>query len=760
MAVSYEKERRIIHLSINEEYSYYIHINKYNYLIHLYDGKYLSDISKERVSERYMERYSFLDINRSKNEEDCYETMDEDYYFSFLASQFECASFMKGDKRGAHTIINNEIKDNIPITNFLYVSHEVIKGLPKDKNKNLPHVRFKDNEVETLIITLKEEYKDVILKLYYEVSEKYHCLVRYSKLVNNGEKEGIVVNKFSSMELDLNSCDYEILALKGTWSNDTEEERIPLNHSYTKISENHGARGFYYNPAVALIKNGTTLDNGEVYGFNILYSSDFAYEFKVDEIDQTRLTVSYNNETTEFFLNEKEELTSFETIQVFSCEGINKMSQIFHDLIRERVLGFSQNKDKYILVNSWEAYYFDFDTEKILKVIDKAKELDINLFVLDDGWFGHRNNDKSSLGDWFINKEKIDISRVVEYAKNKRMNVGLWVEPEMISPDSNLYKEHPEYALYPSFYEKPTLFRHQLVLDLTNDEVVERIFNDLTKVIDSLGISYVKWDFNRYLTETYSSHLPKEKRKETTYRFIMGTYKLLNKFTKRYPHILLESCAAGGGRFDLGLLYYSPQAWASDEMDISLRSGIQYSKNIFYPLRSIGAHVCERGSGSIQDKCCLAFFGTYGYELDILNISEEEKEKILFFNNLYQEFHDVIEYGDYYAIYNPYKCNYNAWNVVTKKKNLALVYFMIYRKEATKARFIKLKGLDKNKYYYNSLTNDIYKGDFYMNVGLNISAILTPYTSMMFVIKEIDAIKANIYRKTKQVDGGKRDKLV
>ncbi len=750
MGIKFEKKRQIFHL-FTKNFSYYIHINKLNYLVHLYHGKYLSDISKERVSERYAERYSFLENNKNR--------MDEDYYFSLLSSRFEVASHGKADKRNPYAIIEGE--DGIDLTNFLYVSHKIVNGPIKEIE--LPHVKFKDADCKTLILNLKDEYRDIYLDLYYEVSEKYSCIVRFAK-VQNKSSEDIKVKKLSSMELDFADSDYEILALKGAWGIDREVERIKVNHSHMKLGENHGARGFNYNPALAVCKNESTLDYGEVYGFVHIFSGDFAYEFKTDNLDQLRMTVGFNEETTQFLLKPNEELVTPQTIMVYSDEGLNKMSQLFHNLIRERIIidNKYKNKERPIVLNSWEAMYFDFDTEKMKNFILEAKKLNIDLVCIDDGWFGHRNSDNSSLGDWFVNQDKINLKEVVDYAHSINMKIGIWIEPEMISPDSELFKAHPEYALYPrSKMTNPTLLRNQLVLDMCNDEAVDNVFNQLTAIFDNYPFDYVKWDFNRFLSEAYSETLPKERKLETHYRFILGTYKLLDRFTKRYPDILLETCSAGGGRFDLGMLYYSVQIWCSDETDIANRSLIQYATNIFYPLSTQGAHVSDRKLGTIQDKACLAFFGTYGYELDVLKLTnEEDKKKIIEFNNYYKQFHKAVTSGDYYAIYDPFKTNYISFNVVTKDKNLALVYFMLYRKEQTKARFIKLKGLDKDKYYFNSLTNDIYKGDFYMNVGLNISAILEAYASMLFVIKEVPAPIATIYRKTKQTDGGVRTKLI
>ena len=746
MGIKYITDRRIFHL-FTDEFSYYIHINKYNYLIHLYAGSRMDDISKERTSERYMERYEFLN---EYNKMVC----DEDYYFSSVASQKEAACFGKGDKRGAFAIVEGE--NGIDLTNFLYEDYEIIDGIID--NYTLPIPRFNKKDTKTLILKLKDENRNIYLNLYYVINEKYNCLVRFSSLINK-ENHEIKVKKLSSLELDLPSSNYDILALKGSWNNDKEIERIPLNHSLTEIGDNHGTRGFFYNQSLALMKNDANNDYGEVFGFSYMYSGDFAYEFKVDEIDQTRVLVGFNKDSFEYVLNKDENLFSPSTILVYSSLGLNKMSQTFHDIIRETIIPSEfAFQERPILLNSWEACFFDFNTDKLISFIDEAHKLNIELVVLDDGWFGNRNLDNSSLGDWFVNKDKIDLKKVVEHAHKLKMKFGIWVEPEMISPESELYKNHPEYSLFPKGYKKPTLLRHQMVLDLVNKEARDNVYSQISQIFKEYKIDYVKWDFNRYLTEAYSNYLEKPHKKETIHKFILGLYDLLDRFNKDFPEVLLETCASGGGRFDLGMLYYCPQIWGSDETDISLRANIQYSLNTFYPLSCIGAHISSRKIGSIQDKACLAFFGTYGYEMDITKLNQEDKNKIIEFNDLFKKWHHIVTKGDYYSIFNPFNSNYVSWNIVTKDKKECAVYFMNHRKEITKARFIKIKGLEKDKYYFNSLTNDIYKGSFYMNVGLNISAPLDPYTSMLFILKEIPSLIAKPM-KAKQLDGGKRDSL-
>ena len=747
MSIKFEKERKIFHLS-TKDYSYYIHVNKLNYLIHLYDGKLIDDISKERASERYMERYAYVSEGK--------EVVDESFYFSQIASLMECASFGKADKRGSFAIIEGE--DGIDMTNFLYVSHEIKKQASFPYK--FPHVRFEGNDAEELVILTKDEYREIYLELHYIISEKYDCMVRYSKVINK-EKSDIIIKKLSSMELDIPSMDYNVVSLRGEWSDDTHVDEIPLNHAVIRVADNHGARGFFENPSVILKKKDATYDFGEVYAFSIIYSGDFAYEFRVDENENTRMTVGINEETFRKTLKTGEEFFTPEVLMSYSSEGINKVSQRFHDVVREKILPQKYAlKERPILLNSWEAFFMDITTDKMIQFIDEAKKVDCELVVIDDGWFRVTKDDASSLGDWKVDEKIIDLKKLVDHAHEIGMKIGLWFEPEMISPNSDLYREHPEYALYPKKISNPTLFRHQLVLDLCNKEARDNVFKQVCEVLDKYPFDYVKWDFNRFLSEAYSEVLSKEHKLETSYLFTLGTYDLFERFNERYPDILLESCASGGGRFDLGMLYYSVQAWASDETDITQRANIQFAKNLFYPLSTQGAHVSSRLIGSIQDKACLAFFGTYGYELDILKSSEEDKAKMKEFNKLVKEWHHVVTLGDYYAIYDPFKTNYVAWNVVTKDKNECLAYFMNYRKEGTKSRYLKIRGLDPNKYYFNSITNDIYKGSFYMNLGVNISTRLEVFTSMLIVLKAVDPIRATLYRKMKQVDAGRTQKEV
>lgn len=744
--ITFDTKRRLFHL-YNANFSYYFYINKLNYLIHLYSGKYLQNVDIERLTERYAERYAYLDNNK--------EVCDESYYFSLQGANFECATFNTADKRGSFAIIKNV--DSSLLTDFRYVSHKIIQG--KEPIKYLPHAKIQNcKEVETLEITLKDVRSEVYLILYYSIFNNLNILIRNSKIINK-EKQDITLLKLASTELDLIYGDYELISTYGTWSKDRQLEVSKISHSKQIISDNHGGRGFYHNPAIIIKEKDTNLFNGNAYGFELIYSGNFSFEVSADEFNQTRVIAGINEENFSFTLRNNQCFNSPECVLAFSDKGINGVTNVLHDFIRQYILPKTfAFKERPILINSWEAYYFDFDTEKIIKLIDEAKSLGIEMVVLDDGWFGNRDSDSSSLGDWQINKDKIDLEKVIKYAHEKNMKFGLWVEPEMISPNSKLFSEHPEFALYKRNI-KPTLFRHQLVLDLTNPKVVDYIYSEIKEIFKKYPIDYCKWDFNRYLSEIGSLYVGENNEGEIYHRFILGTYDLLNRFITDFPNVLLETCASGGGRFDLGMLYYSSQIWASDETDPTARVDIQYSTNIFYPLSCIGAHVSARPFLTYQDKAIIAAFGTFGYELDPIKLSEEDKNQIIGINKLIKEWHHVVTEGDYYALKSPVNSNYAAWMTVSKNKKEALVFHFNFRREPTYSRYIKLYGLDPDLYYFNSLTNTIIKGDFYMNVGLNISAPLDEGKAMLFVLKAVNSLEKTIYEKIKMKNNEKRDKI-
>ncbi|MCI6788517.1 MAG: alpha-galactosidase [Mollicutes bacterium] len=713
----------------NKNIIYSFYVNEIGVLVKLYFGEKIHDLTKNAIN--YMndisgDVYSYYDLDNKKEHEFF------NPYFSGQGSLIEIPSYLTYDKRKPLIVINHD--DNSLITDFRYVSHEIFKG--KTKFENMPYIKGNENECITLKITLKDLKDEIYLDAYYTIYEDLDLIVRHNEIINKSNK-AIYINKASSLALDLNNDDYKLISIQGTYATDRELEAQDIKHNTILIEEISGAKGFYHNPVFMLKHKDSNDDFGEVIGGGLIYSGNFKFEFSGTNMDQTRCILGINDDYFEAKLDKFDTFITPEAFLIYSSKGTNYITHTFHDFIRKHVLRYVDGFENTILLNSWEACFMDFDTNKIKNFITQAKKMDVNLVVLDDGWFSNRNNDKSSLGDWWVNENKINLKEVIDYAHSLNIKFGLWIEPEQISFDSELYRKHPEFALFDKSIN-PTTLRHQFVLDLTNKEARDYVFDSICKIFDNYDIDYCKWDFNRLLTETYSMTLQKDKEREIFHLFTLGTYDLLNRFNKRYPHILLETCAGGGGRFDIGMLFYSHQIWASDETDAISRSQIQYSTNLFYPLECIGSHVSARKYLSIKEKAAVAMFGTFGYELDPTKLNDEDLKEVHIANERFLNNKHTIDKGDYYPLINPYESNFVCWELIEKDASKAIIYFMNYRHINWKSRFIKLKGLNKDYKYKNSFNNEIYYGDFYMNIGLNLSMGMTNFTPQLIELIKID----------------------
>lgn len=714
--IKFDKNDRIFTIS-NGKMSYVLYVNKYDMLVKLYFGKNISEINGNHID--YLndlggDIYRYYDKKADK--EVC---LDE--HFSNQYATLEVPPYMSFDKRDPLiSIVHN---DNSSITDFRYITHEIIKGKPTFKD--MPYIRDNDSESETLIVTLKDKKDDIYLKMYYSIFQDVDVIVRHNEIINESKKE-IRIRQAYSACIDFNNNDYELISLYGAYASDRLLEKQDIKHNKIVIEDNAGGKGFAHNP-VAAIKD---KKSGEMFGFGLVYSSNFQFTFTGTEMNQLRVLLGISNYNFEYPLKENETFVTPEAVLIYA-QNEDDLTHNFHDLMRNHLL---RNRIKphinTILLNSWEGSLMDFNTEKIISFIDQCEKMGVSLFVLDDGWF--RNDDTYGLGDWKVDTQKIDLHKAVDYAHSKGIKFGLWVEPEQISFNSDLYRKHPEYALMDPSLNEVTTLRHQLVIDMTNKEVRDNIFNQLKAIFDEYPLDYCKWDFNRYLTEPYSKDYPNA----VFHKFVLGTYDLLNRFVTRYPHLILETCSGGGGRFDMGMLFYSDQIWGSDETDAISRSEIQYSSNMFYPLRVLGSHVSARKYLNILEKAHIAMFGTFGYELDPTKLDEKDFELIKTANGFYLNNEELIDYGDYYALINPFENNFVSWMIVNKSKDKAVILFMNYRHINWRARFIKLRGLDIKKSYINSIDHKSYKGDFYMNVGLNLSFGMANFTPMIIELKE------------------------
>ena len=716
MSISFDEKIKLFILQ-NDFFSYLIRINQFGILEKVYLGKkinYLNKDSFDFANNVYGDSYSFYDL-KTKKEVSC-----KDDYFG-QGSLVEAPSFLTFDK--GEPLVSITHNDNSSVTDFRYFSHEMFDG--KTNFSNMPYIKGAEDECTTLKIILKDIKDEVFLHMFYTIFANKSIIVRHNEIINKSNKE-IKINKIYSLGLDLPTMDYNVLSVYGKYATDRMLEEQPIKHNIILLTDNSGAKGFYHNPMMMLKHKNSTEDDGECIGFGLVYSGNFKFAIQGTQLDETRILCGINDENFECVLHQNTNFETPECVMVYSSKGSDSITNSFHDLIRDNLVKKSPYKDEnIILLNSWEATYFDFDTKKILSFIDSAHKLGINLVVLDDGWFGKRNADTSSLGDWYVNSDKIDLHKIIDYCHSLNIKFGIWIEPEMISYDSDLYKKHPEYALFDKTIN-PTVLRHQFVLDLTNEDARNEVFRQLSLFLDEYHVDYVKWDFNRLLTEAYSQTLDIEKQKTIFHRFTLGTYDLLSRFNERYPHILLETCAGGGGRFDMGMLFYSSQIWCSDETDAIQRTKIQYATACFYPLETIGSHVSNRKFLSIKEKASVAMFGTFGYELDPTKLSIDDINEIKVSNTIYNNCSYLIKNGDYYSLINPFESNFVSW-MVSDKKHI-VVFFMNYLHSNWASRHLKLKGLDKDKKYKNSLNGKTYFGDFYMNIGLNLSMGMLSFT--------------------------------
>ena len=609
--INFNSEKRAFHLK-NDYISYIFFINSKNILQHVYFGKKINDFDFESYLDLGFEwPKTYLDSNLVEH------TYEDNYYND--RSLMEIGQHGAHDKRPAPIIIK-DLCGNTK-TNFIYVSHRIYKGKPT--LKELPSTHAKEDEAETLEIILKDEVKDVEVTLSYTIFKNLAVIARNTTVKNVG-KEDILLSRAYSLQLDIPEREYQAIYFHGEWCTERFLKKVDLPFGKFEISSNNGRSGHEHNPFMILARKNTTESSGEAIGFSFVYSGNFTIETNVDKFNCTRVSVGINDEDFEFRLKENDEFVVPEGILVYSNSGFNTLSHNMHDLVRDNLITYKNAKIKRpVLFNSWEGCYLDFNTQVILDYIDNAKEIGSELFVLDDGWFSNdRNTDDNGLGDWFVNEKKVNLGKIVKKCKDNGIKFGIWFEPEMINSNSELYRNHPNFALGNPNIER-TLSRHQMVVDTSNDEAIDVIYNQMIKVIDNYDIDYIKWDHNRCIAEIQGASAYQE----TYHKIILGYYKLIRRLQERYPHILFEGCASGGGRFDLGALYFTPQIWTSDETDPIQRIFIQYGTSFAYPLSTMGSHVSKSKMTDYTAKSHIALFGTYGYEMNPCLLNEEERKQ-------------------------------------------------------------------------------------------------------------------------------------
>lgn len=530
------------------------------------------------------------------------------------------------------------------------------------------------------------------------------------------------------MSIDFPDADYEMIQLSGSWARERIPEAKHLAHGLQGIESLRGHSSHQHNPFIALKRPNTDEFTGEVMGFSLVYSGNFLAQVQVDNYDVTRVLLGINPTWFDWKLDAGESFQAPEAVIVYSKDGLNGMSQTYHRLYQKRLArGVWRDRPRPILINNWEATYFNFNTEKLIDIAKEASKLGIEMLVMDDGWFGHRDSDNSSLGDWFVYEKKIDggLKHLVDEVNKLGMKFGIWFEPEMISPDSELYKAHPDWAI--QIKGRPmSMSREQYVLDYSNKEVRDYIYGLMKKVLDSANIEYIKWDMNRQLTEVGSTYLPANRQRELWHRYVLGVYDVMNRLTTDYPHLLLENCSGGGARFDAGMLYFSPQIWCSDDTDAIERLKIQHGTSMCYPASAMGAHVSDCPNHTVgrttpfATRGDVAMVGTFGYELDVTRIPQEDRDAIPGQIAEFNKYNHIIRTGDQYRIGNMFRdTTWDAWIFVEKDKSEAIFTFVqVLGRPNFPARRVKLKGLDENARYRNEQTGEVHSGSALMNAGI------------------------------------------
>ena len=732
MAITYSEKLHTFQLD-GKSFSYVIGVypEHMNFIQHLYFG------AKIPVGENLRDMNNFGWHASFEAEQAEILELDPPEPFFTDVTGFEYPTPGTGDHRDTALCIRN--KDGNSVTDIRYTGYKIYKG--KNRLTNLPSLYGTEEDCETLELYAKDYYTGAEVTLIYTVFEGSDALVRSAKVCNGG-KDALKLENCASLSFDLKTMDFDFIHLWGQHNQERNLSRTPLQHGTQSIDSKRGASGHYHNPFIALAKHNADERSGEVYGINFVYSGNFRISAEVTTLGTTRVMAGINPFEFRWNLLPGEEFQSPECVAVYSDEGLGGMSRTFHRLYLDHLIPERWAYTKRpLLINSWEAATFDFDTEKLISFAETVKDLGIEMLVMDDGWFGHRNDDATSLGDWFVNENKIKggLKHLVDEVNKLGLKFGIWMEPEMISPDSELYRKHPDWA-FAVPERTATLSRNQYVLDLSRKEVRDYVYECVHNVISSANIEYVKWDMNRQLTDIGSVEFAGDRQGELAHRYVLGVYELQERLVNNFPDLLLENCSGGGARFDPGMLYYSPQIWCSDDTDAIERLSIQEGTELIYPLSTMGAHVSDCPNHTVgrstpfMTRAHVALAGTFGYELDITKISEEERAMIPEQVSMYHKYNDLVREGDYYRVAS-YRENglYDCWMVVAKDKSEALVtYVQVLGRPNVHSRKIKLLGLDVTAGYRLDGTEKVYGGDLLMNAGMLIETMRGDYMSRLY----------------------------
>lgn len=713
MPIIYNEKTREFHL-YNQEISYIIKILDNDQPGQLYYGKRLT----HREDFSHLFEYAMRDMSPY--------AFEGNSTFSLENIKQEYPTFGCGDMRFPAYEIERE--NGSHVVEFVYKEHKIYNGKPKLEGLPATYVES-DDEAQTLELVLEDTSINTRIVLLYTIYEAFPVIARSVRFECDSDEKITLLSAMSAC-VDLPDKDYEMIDLAGVWARERHVRRHKLDYGIQSIYSMRGCSSYQFNPFLALARENADEFQGQVYGFSLVYSGNFLAQTEVDNYDTARVLMGIHPNGFKWTLGKGESFQTPEMVMVYSEAGLNGMSQTFHKLYRTRLArGTWRDKVRPILINSWEAFYFDFDAPKLLGLADAATDLGMELFVLDDGWFGKRDDSTSSLGDWYPNEEKLKgtLKELAEKINAKGLKFGLWIEPEMTNKDSDLYRAHPDWLLAEQG-KRICHSRTQYVLDFSKKEVREYIGDMLENLLAEVPVSYIKWDMNRTFSEVFSNGNDREYQGKVCHKYILGVYELYERLTSRFPHVLFESCASGGARFDPGMLYYAPQGWTSDDTDAIERLKIQYGTSMVYPVSCMGSHVSASPNHQtnrvtpIETRADVAYFGTFGYELDLLKLGEEDKAEIRRQIAFMKEKRDLIQKGTFYRLKSPFEGNETAWMIVSEDQKKALVgYYRVMQPVNVGFKRLKLKGLKEDTCYkVSGYAYDCY-GDELMQVGMILS---------------------------------------
>jgi len=714
--------------------SYAMQVSPEGYLCHLYFGGHVGDTNLSHLLETGGGASFSPDTPEGSGSLD---TLLQEY-----------SGCNTGDFRASAIAVRAE--NGARAVSLKYLAHKILQGkkppLPGlSAGQALPATYLNGlGEADTLAVAVEDAPLGLRVTLYYCVFNDAPVVTRWAAAENRGS-QALHIESLQSACVEFPRMDFDMISLHGAWVRERSVERHALFHGTQTIQSRRGSSGHQLNPFAILCENNADENRGEAYGFHLVYSGNFRIEVESSQMHTTRLSMGVNPEGFSWRLEPGEGLASPEAVLCWSDEGLGGISRALHRLYRHNLIrGEWKHRARPILINSWEAAYFKFDADKLVAFAREAAKTGVDLLVMDDGWFGRRDDDTTSLGDWFVNEEKLGCSlhELAERVKAEGLQFGIWFEPEMISPDSEMHRAHPDWALHIPGRGR-SLGRQQSVLNLTLPEVRENLFEQMSIVLKSADIAYLKWDFNRNLSEIFSGRFPAERQGEIAHRYVLGLYELLERLTGAFPHILFESCSGGGGRYDPGMLYYMPQTWASDNTDPVDRLRIQYGTSMCYPISSMGAHVSAGHSRgrvtSLRYRADIAMCGTFGYELDPTKLPPEDISMMKECNRKFRERQGLIANGDFYRLISPFENpNKTAWMFVAPDKSEALVQCFTVLAEGNSWDWrVYPRGLNPDALYEIDDWGFELHGDTLMRAGLRMQWFAGDFMSRNIYLKKI-----------------------